>query len=135
METGHMNLEHMPGQSVSLSPRHPVTASSMSPAKIGMLSFLCSEVAFFGTLIMVYVYFLPQTRTGTPSPRQVFSMSQVLIASACLFASSFTVHRADRAFRRGARDAFLAWWGVTILLGLAFLTGTGLEWTDLINNW
>ena len=106
-----------------------------SPVKVGMLAFLASEAAFFGTLIMTYIYFLRQTTHGDPNPGQVFRLPLVLAASACLFSSSATIFGAERALRRDARRAFLAWWGLTIVLGVVFLAGTMFEWSDLIGKW
>ena len=118
---------------------HPHKSSdgsgALAPAKVGMVAFLATEAAFFGTLIMAYVYFLGQTSSGEPNPRQVFRLPLVLAASACLFSSSATIHLAERALGRNARRAFLGWWGLTIVLGLLFLVGTGIEWTDLIGTW
>ncbi len=108
---------------------------SLSPVKVGMVTFLASEVAFFGTLIMAYVYFLRQTTHGDPNPSQVFRMPQVLAASVCLFSSSATIFLAERALARSAQRAFLGWWGLTIGLGAAFLVGTALEWKELIGTW
>jgi cytochrome c oxidase subunit III len=105
------------------------------PAKVGMLAFLLSEVAFFGTLIMAYVYFLRQTSQGDPSPSQVFRWPVVLAASACLFSSSATIHLAEKALRGNSPQKFLTLWGVTIVLGVLFLLGTALEWSDLIGTW
>jgi cytochrome c oxidase subunit III len=107
----------------------------LAPAKVGMLAFLFSEVAFFGTLIMAYVYFLNQTTEGEPSPRQVFWLPKILTASVCLFASSATIYLAERALRQGSHRSFLTWWGLTIVLGGLFLLGTGLEWSELIGKW
>ncbi|HLJ93752.1 MAG TPA: cytochrome c oxidase subunit 3 [Gemmataceae bacterium] len=107
----------------------------LSPVKVGMLTFLFSEVAFFGTLIMAYVYFLHQTTQEEPTPRQVFHLPTVLAASACLFSSSATIHLAERALHRDSVRGFLAWWGLTIVLGVLFLVGTGLEWNDLLSTW
>ena len=84
----------------------------LSPAKVGMISFLVSETAFFGTLLMAYVYFLRQTTHGEPNPSQVFHLPMVLAASACLFSSSATIYAAERALRRGSQKAFLGWWGL-----------------------
>jgi cytochrome c oxidase subunit III len=108
---------------------------TLAPAKVGMLTFLLSEVAFFGTLIMAYVYFLNQTTQGDPKPSQVFRLPMVLAATACLLASSATIHLAERALRRGAHRRFLNWWGLTIVLGVLFLVGTGIEWSELIGKW
>jgi cytochrome c oxidase subunit 3/cytochrome o ubiquinol oxidase subunit 3 len=41
---------------------------------------------------------------------------------------------AGKAIRQ-SHQRFLAWWGLTILLGILFLVGTGLEWSDLIGKW
>jgi cytochrome c oxidase subunit 3/cytochrome o ubiquinol oxidase subunit 3 len=100
-----------------------------------MITFLVSEMAFFGTLIMAYVYFLRQTTQGEPNPSQVFRLPMVLVASACLFSSSATIYAAEKALRRGSQKAFLGWWGLTIVLGVLFLLGTALEWNDLIGRW
>src|SRR5262245_30964026 len=104
------------------------------PVKAGMAAFLLSEAAFFGTLITTYVYFLRQTVTSNPSPADVFYMPLVLASTACLLSSSWTVHEATKALHRGARPRFLALWAATILLGALFLTGTALEWADLIGT-
>jgi cytochrome c oxidase subunit 3/cytochrome o ubiquinol oxidase subunit 3 len=116
---------------ITLPPGEPV---ALSPVKVGMLAFLASEAAFFGTLIMTYVYFLRQTTQGEPRPSQVFWLPAVLATSACLFSSSATIHVAQKSLRRNAQQAFLTWWGLTIVLGLLFLLGTMLEWTDLIGR-
>ncbi len=117
----------------SLPQYHSSTA--LPPAKSGMISFLLSEAAFFGTLIMAYVYFLSQTGKGDPTPRQVFHLPLVLAASACLFSSSATIHLAEKGLHRGQQRAFLTWWGLTIVLGVLFLCGTVWEWSDLIGTW
>jgi cytochrome c oxidase subunit 3/cytochrome o ubiquinol oxidase subunit 3 len=108
--------------------------AGLSPIKVGMLVFLSSEVAFFGTLIMAYVYFLNQTTQDEPNPSQVFQLPKILFFSVCLFASSGTIHLAEKALRRGRAQGFLGWWGLTIVLGASFLVGTGLEWRELINE-
>jgi cytochrome c oxidase subunit III len=107
---------------------------ALSPLKVGMLTFLGSEAAFFGTLIMTYVYFLRQTIHGEPNPSQVFHLPTVVTASACLFSSSATMYMAEKALRRNSRQTFLGWWGLTIVLGVLFLLGTMLEWSDLIGR-
>jgi cytochrome c oxidase subunit 3/cytochrome o ubiquinol oxidase subunit 3 len=120
---------------VTLSPCHPVT---LSPTKVGMLTFLLTEVAFFSTLIMAYVYFLHQTSKGEPTPSQVFEgfdLLMTVLSSVCLFSSSATIHFADKALRRGDQRRFLLFWGATITLGALFLLGTVREWAGLIGKW
>src|SRR5262245_23769293 len=94
------------GDGPTPSPGEPI---ALSPLKVGMLAFLMSEAAFFGTLITAYVYFLRQTIHGEPNPSQVFRLPMVLAASACLFSSSATIHVAQNALRRNSRQSFLGW--------------------------
>jgi cytochrome c oxidase subunit 3/cytochrome o ubiquinol oxidase subunit 3 len=105
----------------------------LSPAQWGMLSFLGSEVAFFSTLILTYVWFLGKDTTG-PTPAVALSLDLVLGTTACLLASSLTIHLADRSLRRGSTGLFRLLWSATIVLGVAFLLGTAYEWYGLITR-
>jgi cytochrome c oxidase subunit III len=103
-----------------------------NPVKVGMLAFLLSEVAFFSTLITTYIVFLRETKDSIPSPADVFNLPWVLAGTACLLASSVTIHFAEHGLRSGNRDKFLGLWGLTIVLGMLFLLGTAKEWYELI---
>jgi cytochrome c oxidase subunit 3/cytochrome o ubiquinol oxidase subunit 3 len=96
-----------------------------------MLSFLVSEVAMFGTLIVTYVFYLGKDVVG-PTPAEALSLRLVVWTTACLLASSGTVHVAERALGRGNQGGFLLWWLATIVLGAVFLVGTAFEWHELI---
>ncbi|MEX0977890.1 MAG: cytochrome c oxidase subunit 3 [Pirellulales bacterium] len=104
---------------------------TLSPGQWGMLSFLLSEVAFFSTLIVAYVTFKGEDVVG-PTPKEVLSLRLVIGTTACLLASSLTIHLATRALARGMHALFCLWWAATIALGIAFLAGTGYEWYGLI---
>jgi cytochrome c oxidase subunit 3/cytochrome o ubiquinol oxidase subunit 3 len=106
-------------------------AAAWPPAKVGMACFLLSEAAFFGTLIVAYITYLPQTR---PDAVRYLGLTVAAISSVFLFSSSATVHLAHKALRAGNLGAFRLWWGVTIVLGVLFLAGTAFEWHDLIVN-
>jgi cytochrome c oxidase subunit 3/cytochrome o ubiquinol oxidase subunit 3 len=105
---------------------------ALSPAQWGLLSFLVSEVALFGTLIVTYIFYLGRDVMGGPTPATALRLPLVLGMTACLFGSSATIHFAERALRRGSDGRFPLLWAATIVLGLAFLAGTGFEWHDLI---
>jgi cytochrome c oxidase subunit 3/cytochrome o ubiquinol oxidase subunit 3 len=106
---------------------------SLRPAEWGMLAFLLSEVAFFSTLIVTYLNYIGKDRVG-PTPAEALSLRLVLGTTACLLLSSVTVHFAERALRHGTQGGFHLLWGLTILLGVLFLAGTGYEWYDLITK-
>jgi cytochrome c oxidase subunit 3 len=105
---------------------------NLSRGQWGLLSFLVSEVALFGTLIVTYVFYLGKDVVG-PTP-EALSLSLVLFTTACLLASSGTVHLAERTLGRGNQGGFILLWLATIVLGVVFLTGTAFEWRDLIQR-
>lgn len=108
------------------------TGVNLSPQQCGMLTFLLSEVAFFSTLIAVYVSYMGRDVEG-PTPA-VLSLGLVSVTTACLVASSATIHQAERSLRARAHSGFLGWWAATIVLGVVFLAGTAYEWKELIHR-
>jgi len=111
-----------------IAPEH-----TLSPGQWGIVSFLVSEVALFGTLIFTYVFYLGKNLVG-PTP-EVLSLYLVLFTTACLLASSGTIHVAEILLHRGNQNGFVLWWLATIVLGLIFLGGTAYEWYGLIVNY
>jgi cytochrome c oxidase subunit 3/cytochrome o ubiquinol oxidase subunit 3 len=140
MSETHVTATPPPGSigSTPIPPTSPFPApppvaegERLDPHKVGMLTFLLSEVAFFSTLIVAYVCYLGEDRVG-PTPAQVLSLPLVIGTTICLLSSSFTVHLAELALRRGSQGIFCVWWAVTIVLGIVFLGGTAYEWYELI---
>ncbi len=102
--------------------------------KLGMILFLLSESVFFVLLILAYVTYHVRQGNG-PTASNSLDVGKTAIFSLFLFASSFTIWRADVRFRDGSRSRKgLAWLAVTIAFGLVFLLGQGLEYADLIRR-
>src|SRR6476620_11028737 len=78
----------------------------LNSAQWGMASFLLSEVAFFCTLIAVYVALMGKDTIG-PTPAQALSLPLVIVTTICLLSSSVVIHFAERSLKRGQRQAFL----------------------------
>ena len=120
------------------TPPPVVPEKRLSAGQVGMLTFLCSEVAVFSTLIVAYIVFYGRDSEpgglGGPTPDEALSLHLALVTTACLLASSLTIHLADRALRKGNRSAFINLWIITIALGIAFLLGTAYEWSELIGR-
>src|SRR5689334_14307260 len=116
-------------------PPPPIVHSkrSLTAPQWGMLSFLLSEVSIFSTLIVTYLFYLGKDTVG-PTPAEALSLGLVLCTTACLLASSATIHKAERTLEHGNQQRFLMWWLATILLGALFLVGTAYEWHDLITR-
>jgi cytochrome c oxidase subunit 3 len=120
-----------PGGQAFPVPPAIVPERTLTPAQWGVLSFLVSEVALFGTLIVTYVFYLGKDVVG-PTPAVALKLPLVLFTTACLLASSATVHLAEKALGRGEQGRFILLWAATIVLGAVFLGGTAFEWRDLI---
>jgi cytochrome c oxidase subunit I len=100
--------------------------------KTGILAFIFSEVGFFGTLILAYLYFYAHPQAG-PGPKGL-DVPRTLIFSVCLFASSFTFWRSEVALTKQRRGSMLGWLAMTILLGGVFLVGQGTEYWKLFQT-
>ena len=100
-----------------------------SRRKIGVIGLILTESALFTIFVTAYLFYLGKSATG-PYPKDVLELP--ILATICLLSSSFTVVLAERAFRRGNTRGFQLWWLITILLAVAFLGSTALEWQRLI---
>jgi cytochrome c oxidase subunit 3/cytochrome o ubiquinol oxidase subunit 3 len=130
-ETATIQAGQPTGQTFPVPP--PIRPErTLSPGQWGIVAFLLSEVALFGTLIVTYVFYLGRD-VVSPTPA-VLRLSLVLFTTLCLLTSSATVHVAERTLGQGSQGGFIRWWLATIVLGAVFLAGTAFEWHDLIYN-
>lgn len=111
----------------------PIESSEfpLTTAQVGMLAFLCSEAAFFSTLVVAYLIYLGEDQSG-PAPAESLSLTRAVINSAFLLGSSGTIMLAMNARKANSLSGFSIWMFLTITLGVLFLVGTGYEWEELI---
>jgi cytochrome c oxidase subunit 3 len=113
-------------------------AEGPSNESLGIVLFIVSEAVMFGGFFAQYFYnrILSDgwpTRAGLPDGfERVPAFPLPVLLTVALVASGFSAHWAQNAIRRDDRDAFQGWLIVTILLGLAFLSGQAYEYTNLI---
>ena len=94
-----------------------------------MLTFLTSEVVFFGALIVAFVEYRSRDTSG-PGPHDL-DIFRTAIFSVFLFASSGTILLAERSIDRTDQRGFRIWWVATIALGVAFIIGQATEYLRL----
>jgi len=99
--------------------------------RVGMLAFLSAEAVFFATFVLVYLFYAGQG-TGGIQPSRVLRVPWW--GTACLLTSSLTVWRAHRGIVRGSTRSLAVWMTITAGLAVAFLVGTGLDWSRLIGR-
>ncbi|MET3699690.1 cytochrome aa3 quinol oxidase subunit 3 [Bacillus oleivorans] len=88
---------------------------------LGFWIFLGAEIMLFGTLFASF--FTLENRVGNgPSGAEIFEITPVLVETLLLLTSSFTIGLGIHAMRLGNKKAMLAFFAVTLLLGLGFLS-------------
>src|SRR5262245_22229473 len=97
--------------------------------KVAMASLIIAETAMFTILVVAYLFYIGKSVSG-PTPREV--LETPIFYTICLLSSSFTIHYAGTALKRGRQGAFLASWLLTVVLGGLFMFGTAQEWHRLI---
>jgi len=98
-------------------------AAANDRVMFGFWVYLMTDLLMFAVLFAVYAVLHGNT-AGGPSGSALFSQPQALAETLLLLTSSFTCGIGMIAARKGNKSQVLAWFGLTFLLGLAFL---GLE--------
>jgi cytochrome c oxidase subunit III len=96
-------------------------SSRVEPQLLGMLLFIISEVMVFGAFFTAYFFIRiaqgdPWPAHGTTLPVAVAGVNTLILVS-----SSFTLHWAEAAIKKGNRFGLKAGMLTTFLLGCAFL--------------
>ena len=104
---------------------------------LGFWIYLMTDCVLFASLFATYAVLYNNTNGG-PSGYQLFDLKNVLAETLILLSSSFTCGLAMLAAHRGERNQTLAWFGVTFLLGIAFLALELTEFRHFVvtgNSW
>jgi cytochrome c oxidase subunit 3 len=103
---------------------HPPEAhqsSRVDARTLGMFLFIASEIMLFGSFFTAY--FFVRVAAGTPWPTPPYHLPVFVagVNTIILVTSSFTMHWALQAIKRGNRAGLQAGLSLTFLLGLSFL--------------
>lgn len=104
---------------------------------LGFWIYIMTDCILFGSLFATYAV-LRNSTFGGPGANELFSLPFVLGETLILLTSSFTSGLGMLAAHRQAKKQVLAWFGVTMLLGSAFLTMELTEFSKLVaegNSW
>jgi cytochrome c oxidase subunit III len=98
---------------------------------LGVIFFLCSEVALFGALIFAYLYLRRSLPTWPPPGIPKLEVVLPAINTVVLITSGFFCHYAYTAIKRGRQRLFMVLLLLTIVFGAAFLSGQAYEYKHL----
>jgi cytochrome o ubiquinol oxidase subunit III len=99
----------------------------------GFWVYLMTDLLMFAILFAVYAVLHGNTMGG-PTGRDLFSPKLALAETLILLTSSFTVGIGMIAARRRIKTQALVWFGITFLLGLAFLSIELYEFAEFIHE-
>lgn len=108
-------------------------AAADERAMFGFWVYLMTDLLMFSILFAVYAV-LHNNTAGGEAGHHLFSLPLALTETLLLLTSSFTVGIAMIAARKGNKVQTLLWFGITFLLGLAFLALEVSEFTTLIRE-
>lgn len=97
----------------------------------GFWVYLMTDLLMFAVLFATFAV-LRNNTFGGPSAQELASLPFVLIETLILLTSSFTCGLAMLAINRIDKNQVIAWFSITFLLGLSFLTMEISEFSKLI---
>jgi cytochrome o ubiquinol oxidase subunit 3 len=106
-------------------------------AELGFWLYLMTDMILFASLFATFMVLRGNT-AGGPTGRQLFDPQYAFIETIVLLVSSFTCGLALLLLRYGRKTYALAALGMTVLLGLAFVSMELSEFTRLVsdgNSW
>jgi cytochrome o ubiquinol oxidase subunit 3 len=123
----------MSGQTAVLTERTDGSTKTI----FGFWVYLMTDCVLFASLFATYAVLRPNT-FGGPSGHQLFSLPYVLVETLILLTSSFTCGLAMLAAHNKDKRLTLVFFGLTFLLGIAFLSMELSEFRHLVidgNSW
>jgi cytochrome c oxidase subunit III len=101
-------------------------------ARLGVMLFIGAEGMFFAGLLSAFLVFRTGSTVWPPPFQPRLPIIVTAVNTVILLWSSYTMHRALRAIRRGNAQRLADWLSITALLGLIFLGVQGYEWARLL---
>ncbi len=99
----------------------------------GFWVYLMTDLLLFSVLFATFSV-LRNSTFGGPTGRELFDLPSVLAETLILLTSSFTCGLGMIAARQGSKKLVLTWFGITFLLGLAFLSIEVHEFSKFIQE-
>jgi cytochrome c oxidase subunit III len=101
-------------------------------ARLGVILFIGAEAMFFAGLLSAFLVFRTGSTVWPPPFQPRLPIVVTAVNTFILLWSSYSMHRALRAIRKGNTAELVDWLAVTALLGMIFLSVQGYEWARLL---
>ena len=112
---------------------HEIPSMGVDNRKLGVWTFLGSEVMFFSALIVTYLVMRGRSTVG-PLPNEILDVPLTAVNTFVLLVSSLTMVTALAAIQKGNARGMRLWLIATMVLGLVFLGGQAYEFNKMFNE-
>ncbi|MBI4790848.1 MAG: heme-copper oxidase subunit III [Chloroflexi bacterium] len=112
---------------------HEIPSMGVDNRKLGMWTFLGSEVMFFSALIVTYLVMRGRS-TGGPLPTEMLDVPLTAVNTFVLLVSSLTMVTALAAIQKANPRGMRLWLIATAVLGLVFLSGQAYEFNKMFRE-
>jgi heme/copper-type cytochrome/quinol oxidase subunit 3 len=109
------------------------TSMGLDNRKLAFWAFIGSECLLFGSLISTYLVYKGRSVVG-PAPHEVLNIPFTSVSTFDLLMSSLMMVLALAAVQRGDLRWAKVWLFATALLGLVFLGGQVIEFTEFVHK-
>ncbi|WP_448596554.1 cytochrome c oxidase subunit 3 [Thermoleptolyngbya sp.] len=119
---------------VAIAPPHAAHAHEEDHAgnsMFGFIVFLLSESVIFLSFFAGYILVKTTTPNWLPAGVSGLEVSKPAINTVVLVASSFVAYFAERALKKNNLLGFRLLWLLTMAMGIYFLVGQAIEWSEL----
>lgn len=131
MQGSTVNPESVGLQTEAIAHGHGEHGEHPDLRLFGFILFLISESMLFVGLFVAYGAFRVVAESwppvGTPELERLLPGINTVI----LLSSSFVIHQADLAVKRGDIGGVRKWFGLTMMMGIIFLSGQAYEYQHL----
>jgi cytochrome c oxidase subunit I+III len=112
----------------------PLKDHTFESSEVAVWGLIASETAFFVVLIVAYVFFNFGSAPAAHSLASTLDVPRTAAFTACLFASSLTLWRAESALKKKAAAGAAGWIAATLALGAVFTVGQATEYYGLFRR-
>jgi cytochrome c oxidase subunit 3 len=94
----------------------------------GIVLFLVAESAIFFGLFAAFLFYRTMLPVWPPEGTPELELTLPTINTIILVTSSFVMHMGQKAIKQNNNSGLQLWFGITALMGIAFLCGQGYEY-------
>ena len=129
--TTELDLNSHGGSAEAIAPHAEHEHDELGNSRFGFWTFLLSESVIFISFFVGYFVYKTSNPNWLPEGVTGLDTYAPSINTVVLISSSFVIYVAERYLHDNKLWGFRLFWGLTMAMGIYFLYGQALEWSEL----